>query len=101
METSLMFGIFSSMQGPSARITAGIMATTAFFAPLIVTSPSRRRPPFILSCKTADNVRRKSAAVLTLLQQTKPPLIFCINYYITNETKLKVFSTEHFDGNYG
>ena len=108
MDTSLMFGIFSSMQGPSARITAGIMATTAFFAPLIVTSPSRRRPPFIinfsktqLSCKTADNVRRKSAAVLTLLQQTKPPMIFSINYYITNETKLKVFSTEHFDGNYG
>ena len=31
METSLMFGIFSSMQGPSARITAGIMATTAVF----------------------------------------------------------------------
>ena len=39
IETSLMLGTFSSIQGSSDRITAGIIATAAFFAPLIFTSP--------------------------------------------------------------
>lgn len=32
---------------PSARTTAGIIATAAFFAPLTETSPDKRRPPLI------------------------------------------------------
>ena len=36
---SLIFGTFSIIQRPLARIVAGIIATAAFFAPLIVTSP--------------------------------------------------------------
>ena len=37
--TSLIFGIFSILQTSLARMVAGRIATTAFFAPLMVTSP--------------------------------------------------------------
>ena len=45
--TSEMSGIFSIRQGASDRMTAGMMATAAFFAPLMVTSPVRRLPPLM------------------------------------------------------
>lgn len=55
--TSLILGIFSMTQTSRARTVAGMIATTAFFAPLIVTSPLRTAPPVttyfsipILSC---------------------------------------------------
>ena len=38
-------GMFSMRQTPSTRMAAGIMATAAFFAPLISTSPNRGLPP--------------------------------------------------------
>lgn len=47
IETSLMLGIFSITQGPSDRMVAGIIATAAFLAPLISTSPFRLTPPLI------------------------------------------------------
>ena len=37
--TSLIFGIFSKVQIPSINKVAGSIATAAFFAPLIFTSP--------------------------------------------------------------
>ena len=40
-------GTFSIIHGSSDRITAGRIATAAFFAPLIVTFPVRRLPPLI------------------------------------------------------
>ncbi|OQA15415.1 MAG: hypothetical protein BWY62_00638 [Firmicutes bacterium ADurb.Bin356] len=45
--TSSIQGRFSRMQHSPARIEAGTTATAAFFAPLIVTAPSRGRFPFI------------------------------------------------------
>ena len=45
--TSLIFGKFSIVQIPFTNKVAGNIATAAFFAPLIVTSPFRRVPPFI------------------------------------------------------
>ena len=54
--TSLILGIFSILQGSSQRITPGIMATAAFFAPLIVTSPFKGFPPFTTNLfKTAHS----------------------------------------------
>ena len=47
--TSFIEGTFSSVQGSSAKITAGIIATAAFFAPLISTSPVSLFPPFIIN----------------------------------------------------
>ena len=46
--TSWMAGRFSRIQHSPARIDAGMMATAAFFAPLMVTVPSSRRPPWML-----------------------------------------------------
>ena len=46
--TSWMAGRFSRIQHSPARIAAGMMATAAFFAPLMVTVPSSRRPPWML-----------------------------------------------------
>ena len=46
--TSWMDGRFSKIQHSPARIDAGMMATAAFFAPLMVTVPSSRRPPWML-----------------------------------------------------
>lgn len=43
--TSEIWGIFSIRQTPSTRRAAGIIATAAFFAPLISTSPNRGVPP--------------------------------------------------------
>ena len=43
--TSEIWGMFSMRQTPSTRMAAGIMATAAFFAPLISTSPNRGLPP--------------------------------------------------------
>ena len=43
--TSLIWGIFSMRQTPSTSRAAGMMATAAFFAPLMVTSPISGRPP--------------------------------------------------------
>ena len=37
--TSLIFGTFSIVHSPSINSVAGIIATAAFFAPLIFTSP--------------------------------------------------------------
>ena len=51
--TSLIFGIFSIRQTPSARIAAGIMATAAFLAPLTDTSPISRRPPVMINLSNA------------------------------------------------
>ena len=45
LSTSAMFGRFSRTHGSPARIAAGMIATAAFFAPLIVTVPSSRLPP--------------------------------------------------------
>ena len=45
--TSLIFGKFSIVQSPLISIVAGIMATAAFFAPLIFTSPRRGVGPVI------------------------------------------------------
>ena len=42
-----MCGRFSSTQASPARTAAGMMATEAFFAPLMVTVPSSRFPPLI------------------------------------------------------
>ena len=42
-----MFGTFEIVQIPSINKVAGIKATAAFFAPLIITSPFRCVPPFI------------------------------------------------------
>ena len=48
MRTSSISGRFSKRQLSPESMTAGIMARAAFLAPLIVTAPSRRFPPFIL-----------------------------------------------------
>lgn len=45
--TSLILGKFSIVQTPLIKIVAGIIATAAFFAPLIVTSPRRGVGPVI------------------------------------------------------
>ena len=45
--TSLIFGRLSIVQTPLINKVAGNIATAAFLAPLIVTSPFRRVPPFI------------------------------------------------------
>ena len=45
LSTSAIFGRFSRTHGSPARIAAGMIATAAFFAPLIVTVPSSRLPP--------------------------------------------------------
>ena len=42
-----MFGKFSTVQTPFINKVAGIIATAAFFAPLIVTSPCNLVPPCI------------------------------------------------------
>ena len=42
-----MSGIFSNLHGSSESIVAGIIATAAFLAPQIVTSPVKGLPPFI------------------------------------------------------
>ena len=47
LSTSEIAGTPSKVTMPSAKIIAGIKATTLFFAPLIVTSPFKGRPPFI------------------------------------------------------
>ena len=46
--TSLIWGMFSMRQVPSTSRAAGIMATAAFFAPLMVTSPNSGWPPWIM-----------------------------------------------------
>ena len=43
--TSLIFGTFSIVQIPSIKRVAGKIATAAFFAPLITTSPLRGEGP--------------------------------------------------------
>ena len=55
--TSVISGTFSILQIPSERMAAGIMATAAFFAPLMDTSPVKRLPPVIsnLSNSTRSN----------------------------------------------
>ena len=45
--TSLIFGTFSKVVIPSIRSVAGSIATAAFFAPLISTSPLSFVFPFI------------------------------------------------------
>ena len=45
--TSLIYGKLLIVQIPSTNNAAGSIATAAFFAPLIVTSPDRRVPPLI------------------------------------------------------
>jgi hypothetical protein len=50
--TSEILGMFSMIQGPSARITAGRIATAAFFAPLIRTVPFKAVPPEITNFST-------------------------------------------------
>ena len=45
--TSLIFGKFSIVQTPSIKSVAGKIATAAFFAPLIVTSPFKGVFPVI------------------------------------------------------
>jgi len=45
--TSLIFGTFSNVHSPSINKVAGIIATAAFFAPLIFTSPLSLVGPFI------------------------------------------------------
>ena len=47
--TSLILGRFSIRQVPFINRAAGRIATAAFFAPLIVTSPLRWVGPFIIS----------------------------------------------------
>ena len=47
MITSRTMGTFSMRHTPSTRMAAGMMATTAFFAPLTVTSPKSGLPPRI------------------------------------------------------
>ena len=47
ISASLIWGIFSIRQTPSTKSAAGMMATAAFFAPLISTSPRRAVPPLI------------------------------------------------------
>ena len=47
--TSLILGIFSMRQTSCASKVAGIIATAAFFAPLISTEPHSLLPPFIIS----------------------------------------------------
>jgi hypothetical protein len=47
LSTSEMAGTPSNMTISSARIAAGIKATTLFFAPEIVTSPFKGLPPLI------------------------------------------------------
>ena len=47
MCTSEISGTFSILQGPLTSRVAGMMATAAFFAPLMVTVPTRGRPPSI------------------------------------------------------
>ena len=47
LATSDISGTPSRVTISSARMVAGIRATTLFFAPLMVTSPFRGRPPFI------------------------------------------------------
>ena len=47
IRTSEISGTFSIRQGPATSSAAGKMATTAFFAPLMVTQPSRGLPPLI------------------------------------------------------
>jgi len=47
MRTSSICGRFSTTQLSPAKITAGMIATAAFFAPLMVTLPSSLCPPFI------------------------------------------------------
>ena len=45
--TSLMSGRFSMTHLSAARMVAGKIATAAFFAPLMETSPMRGLPPLI------------------------------------------------------
>ena len=44
-----MLGRFSIVHTPSIKSVAGKIATAAFFAPLIVTSPFKGVPPVITS----------------------------------------------------
>ena len=46
----MIFGIFSIRQTPSERITAGMIATAAFFAPLMRTVPQSLFPPLMTIC---------------------------------------------------
>src|SRR5712692_6395102 len=45
VEMSLTRGTFSRRRGSVVRMAAAIAGSAAFFAPLISTVPSRRRPP--------------------------------------------------------
>ena len=47
IDTSAILGTFSILHIPSERTTAGMIATAAFFAPLIETSPLSLFPPVI------------------------------------------------------
>ena len=57
--TSVIFGTFSIRQTPSDRITAGMIAIAAFFAPLIDTSPVSRVPPVITNLSNAVRSNRQ------------------------------------------
>ncbi len=59
VETSDISGRFSITQGPSESKTAGRMATAAFFAPLMRTSPCSGRPPFITNFSKKRTPRTK------------------------------------------
>ena len=66
MVMSLISGTFSSTQGSSQRIVAATIATAAFLAPLIVTSPLSGFPPFMTNFSKVNTLLiRRPAAVNT------------------------------------
>ena len=67
--TSLIAGILEIVQIPSINNVAGIIATAAFFAPLIITSPLRRVPPCITN----------------LSKRITSKLFISFNYYFSNK----------------
>src|SRR5436305_13771213 len=89
--TSLRLGTRRMVQGSLVSSVAAMMGSTAFFAPLISTSPCKGTPPLINKLSMSDNNSRSLSVVLK--DGFDNPVLRIKNF--ANELRLAVTEFEH------